>query len=341
MQHTNISEKFMKSDGAILLTRSDITALLDINECMTAVELAFKMHAEGKTIPPGILGMHVPNGGFHVKTGVLELSHPYFAAKVNGNFPGNIKQFGLPTIQGIIVLCDAENGLPLALMDSMEITIIRTGAATGIATRYLARSDAKTATICGCGNQGSISLKAITQVRDLTHAYAYDLDDKLAGQFAAAQSDLLGIKVEPVNDLAQAVQQSDICVTCTPSKQYFIDRDYVTPGTFIAAVGADSEDKQELDPSLLASSKVVVDSREQCSTIGELHHALKLGLITLEDVYAELGEIIAGKKAGRASESEITIFDSTGVALQDVASAAIVYEKALRSGMGARFNVGG
>jgi len=330
----------MKSSGVLLLTRSDISTLLDINECMTAVELAFRMHAKGKTIPPGILGMHTSRGGSHVKAGVLELNHSYFAAKVNANFPGNPKQFGLPAIQGIIILCDGENGHPLALMDSMEITVIRTGAATGIAAKLLARTDAGVATICGCGNQGRISLNAIMQVRKLTRAFAHDIDEDKSRKFAIAQSDLLGIKVESVKDLEKAVRQSDICVTSTPSEQYFINRDSVAPGTFIAAVGADSENKQELDPWLLASSKVVVDSIDQCSTIGELHHALEQGIITLDDVYAELGEIIAGKKAGRTSEAEITIFDSTGVALQDVAAAAIVYEKALAAGIGTKINIG-
>src|SRR5205085_1538002 len=192
--------------------------------------------------PPGTLGIHTTGGGFHIKAGLLELGRTYFAAKTNANFPQNMQRFGLPLIQGIIVLCDGENGYPLALMDSMEITIIRTGAATGVAAKYLARQDAKVATICGCGNQGRISLKALAGVRPLTHAYAYDIDREQAGRFATELSQELGIEIRQVDDLAQAVAESDICVTCTPSKAPFLKREYVSPGTFIAAVGADSEE---------------------------------------------------------------------------------------------------
>ncbi|HET8669684.1 MAG TPA: hypothetical protein VFM05_03370, partial [Candidatus Saccharimonadales bacterium] len=159
-------------------------------------------------------------------------------------------------------------------------------------------------------------------------------------RFAAELSKETGIEVIAVSDLAKAVKESAICVTCTPSKTYFLNREYISPGTFIAAVGADSEVKQELDPALLASNKVVVDLLEQCATIGELHHALEQGLVTKADVYAELGDVIAGKKAGRASDDGIIIFDSTGTALQDVAAAAIVYERAMGAGMGVVLNLG-
>lgn len=329
----------MKPDTTLLLKRHEIAALLNIEECMGAVEQAFKLYAEGKTTAPGLLGIPARDGGFHIKAGMLELGRTYFAAKTNANFPQNMRRFGLPLIQGTIVLCDGENGYPLALMDSMEITIIRTGAATGVAAKYLARTDAHVATICGCGNQGRISLRAIAKVRDLSRAYAWDIDQSQARRFADELSRELNIEVGPVEDLAGAVRESDICVTCTPSREYFIKREYVSPGTFIAAVGADSEDKQELDPALIRSNKVVVDVLEQCASIGELHHALKDGLLTKQDVHAELGEVVTGKESGRTSEEEIIIFDSTGTALQDVAAAAIVYERALSTSKGSVLNL--
>jgi alanine dehydrogenase len=324
----------------LLLKRSEVAALLGIEDCMAAVEQAFKLHAEGKTVPPGILGLHARDGGFHIKAGLLELGRSYFAAKANANFPQNTKRFGLPLIQGIIVLSDGENGTPLALMDSMEITIIRTGAATGVAAKHLARPDAKIVTICGCGNQGRISLKALARVRSLTHVYAFDIDEGQAQRFADELANELRIEVQAVTDLAAAVRASDICVTCTPSKRHFLNREYVSPGTFIAAVGADNEEKQELDPALMVSNKVVVDLLEQCAAIGDLHHALDQGLVTKADVHAELGEVIAGKKAGRTSDDEIIIFDSTGTALQDVAAAAMVYERAVSAGVGVVINLG-
>lgn len=327
----------MKTNGTLILTRQDVVELLSIEECIAAVENAFKMHGEGKTQPPGILGVHAEEGGFHIKAGIMNLDRPYFVAKANANFPQNPK-VGLPTIQGIIIVCDATNGRLLAVMDSIEITIIRTGAATGVAAKYLARADAKTATICGCGNQGRISLLALLKVRTLEKVFAYDVDSNQALKFAQDLSKEFGIDITAVEDLASAARQSDIVVTCTPSKKYFLKREDISKGAFIAAVGADSEEKQELEPALLKENKIVADILEQCATIGELHHALEEGVVTREYVHAELSEVIAGKKHGRTSEDEIIIFDSTGMALQDVAAAVIVYEKALQSEKGMRLD---
>jgi len=328
----------MKPLGTMLLTRQEVAKLLTLDECIDAVELAFKLYAEGKTAPPGILSMHAQDGGFHLKAAMLTLNRNYFAVKVNGNFFQNMKRFNLPNIQGIIMLCDGDNGYPLALMDSIDITIKRTGAATAVAAKYLARSDAKIATICGCGNQGKISVRAINKVRPLEQVFAFDIDENRAKNFAAEIADELKIKVEVVDDLTKAMRASDVCVTCTPSRKHFLKKTDVSPGMFIAAVGADNEDKQELEPALLASSKVVVDILDQCATIGELHHALQEGVMTKSAVHAELGEIIAGKKSGRVSPDETIIFDSTGTALQDVAAAASAYEKAVNAGVGVKLN---
>jgi len=328
----------MNPSGTLLLTRQEVAKLLSVEECIDGVELAFKLYAEGKTPPPGILGMHATDGGFHLKAAMLKLNRNYFAVKVNGNFFQNMKRFNLPNIQGIIMLCDGDNGYPLALIDSIDITIKRTGAATAVAAKYLARADAKIATICGCGNQGKISVRAINKVRPLKQVFVFDIDENRAQNFAAEMAEELKIKVETAQDLTKAVRASDVCVTCTPPRKYFLKKTDVSPGTFIAAVGADSEDKQELEPALLASSKVVVDILDQCATIGELHHALQEGVMTKSAVHAELGEIIAGKKPGRVSPEEIIIFDSTGTALQDVAAAATVYEKAISAGAGMTLN---
>lgn len=328
----------MKSDKTLLLSRQDVAALMNIEEYIVAVERAFKMYGEGRTLPPEILGVHADNGGFHIKAGLMELGRTYFAAKVNANFPNNTKRFGLPLIQGVIVLCDGDNGYPLAVMDSMEITIKRTGAATAVAARYLAREKSNSLTICGCGNQGRVSVEAISKVFPIERVFAFDSDTSRALSFADELSKELAIEVGAVAELGAALLRSDICVTCTPSQQFFLKREQVAPGTFIAAVGADSADKQELDPALLGHNKVVVDVLAQCAAIGELHHAVDAGLLTLADVYAELGEVVAGKRPGRLSADEIIIFDSTGMALQDVITAAAVYEKAISASIGTRLD---
>ncbi len=331
----------MRPEGTLMLRRSDVVSLLSLDECIAAVEEAFKSHADGKSLPPSVMGVHARDGGFHIKAAGLELARPFFAAKVNGNFFHNKQRFGMPNIQGLIVLCDAENGYPLAVIDSIEITILRTGAATGVAAKYLSRTDSKVATIAGCGNQGRISLRALAAVRQLEKVYAFDTNHEQAERYADELSSKLCIPVSAVRDLPEAVGVSDICVTCTPSKQPYLNRSHVAPGIFIAAVGADNEEKQELDPHLVAAAKVVVDSLEQCAIIGDLKLALKQGLMTKADVHAELGEVIAGRKPGRENREEVIVFDSTGTALQDVAAAAIVYEKAVTVGRGSILDFAG
>lgn len=326
--------------GTLLLTRKDVSELLTLKDCVQVVEQAFRLQGEGRAPAPGVLGVHAQDGGFHIKAGILPLSRNYFAAKANANFPGNPAR-GLPTIQGVILLFDADNGQVLAAMDSMEITTLRTGAATAVAAKYLARKDSRVVTICGCGNQGRVQLRAVKLTRQLEKVFVWDINKEAAEQFSAAMAAELGIAVTPVDDLPAALRQSDLCVTCTPAKKFLIHEKDVPPGMFIAAVGADNEDKQELDPALLGpKNKVVADVVAQCAAIGDLHHALTAGTATVGDVYAELGEIVCGKKPGRTSAEEITIFDSTGMALQDVASAALIYEKAVAAGRGMRLDFG-
>ena len=328
----------MTPDEILLLTPREVRGLLTIDECIAAVEQAFRLYGEGKVVPPAVVSMHVPHGAFHVKTGLLDLDTQYFAAKVNGNFPENGARFGLPTIQGVIVLCDAEKGCPLAVMDSREITSLRTGAATAVAAKHLARRDSRTVAICGCGTQGRVQVKALARVCRLQTVFAYDKSEEQSLRFARELTQELKITVRAVTDFAAAAGQSDICVTCTTSRQPLLCLDDVAPGTFIAAIGADNPEKQELHPNLMAKSKIVADLVQQCAVMGDLHHALEAGAVTRADVYAELGEVVSGKKLGRESDEEITIFDSTGMALQDVAAAAFVYEKAERQGSGVRFS---
>jgi len=308
--------------------------LLSLDECIAAVEDAFRMQHAAKTT---IAGLHASDGGFHIKAAILELDRPYFAAKVNANFPSN-RVRGLPTIQGTIALCDAVNGYPLALMDSIEITMLRTGAASAVAAKYLARSNSRIVTICGCGTQGRIQLRAIARVRKPELVYLFDIDGARAEQMAAEMKPELAIEARAIGSIEEAVRASDLCVTCTPSRQTLVRREWVKPGTFIAAVGADSDDKQEIDPQLMASSKVVVDVLEQCASIGDLHHAITQGLMTAEDVHGELGAVVGKRIAGRENDGETIIFDSTGSALQDVAAAALVYRNALGAGIGVRMN---
>jgi len=325
----------------LVLSRSDVFALLPLRDCIDVVEQAFRLHAEGRTLGPGVLSVPSTDGGFHIKAAGLLGDRGYFAAKTNGNFPGNPRRFGRPTIQGLVVLADAENGEPLAVIDSGSVTALRTGAATGVAARRLARADARTATIVGCGIQGELQLAALAAALPLARAWVLDLDHARAESMAARARASLGLEVAATKDLRQALSGSDVCVTCTPSRRVVVAAADVAPGTFIAAVGADAHGKQELEPILMATSTVVVDVLAQCAEIGELQHALAAGLTTRERVHAELGDVVAGRRPGRTRPEEITIFDSSGTALQDVAAAVAVYEKARQTGRGTEVTLDG
>jgi ornithine cyclodeaminase/alanine dehydrogenase-like protein (mu-crystallin family) len=318
----------------LALTRRDVLDLLTLPTCIDAVERAFRLHAEGGTLGPGVLAVHAEGGGFHIKAAGLRGERSWFAAKTNANFPDNPRRHGLPTIRGTVVLADATNGEPLAVMDSGSITTLRTAAATAVAAKFLARREARTVTVVGCGAQGESQLAAVAAVLPLERAWVLDTESARAEALAARARASLGISVEAGNDLRTALRASDVCVTCTPSRRAFVTAADVPPGAFIAAVGADNQGKQELEPTLLASATLVVDVLAQCAEIGELQHALAAGLMTREQVHAELGDVVAGRRAGRTRHDEITIFDSSGTALQDVAAAVAVYERARASGRG-------
>jgi alanine dehydrogenase len=318
----------------LVFSRTDVLDLLSLRDCIDAVERAFRLHAEGHSLGPGVLSVPASGGGFHIKAAGLVGERSYFAAKTNANFSDNPRRWGLPTIQGTIVLADATNGTPLAIMDSGSVTALRTGAATAVAAKFLARPDAGTATIVGCGVQGELQLAAITTVLPLQRILLVDIDHARAEDLAARATAKYGVRAEPTKDLRAALQESEVCVTCTTSRRAFLGASDVAPGTFVAAVGADNPEKQELEPILLASATLVVDVLDQCAEIGELHHALRAGVLTRERVHGELADVVVGRRPGRTSREEITIFDSSGTALQDVAAAIAVYEKASASGRG-------
>jgi alanine dehydrogenase len=322
----------------LLLNRSDVRSLLSFPDYIESVETAFRLHAEGSALEPALAHVDAEQGEFHIRAGGLRGNTPYFAVKVNGGFFQNRAKFGLPNIQGLILLSRADNGVPLAVMDSIEITIQRTGAATAIAATFLARRDSRVCTICGCGNQGRIQLRALRHVLPLEKVFAWSRTRERAETFAVEMTRELGIDVTVPSSLHQALRESDVCVTCTPARSAFIQLADIPPGMFIAAVGSDSPDKQELSPALVAAGKVVADLRTQVVAVGETHHAIAAGLMRPDQIHAELGQVITGKLAGRVSPDDIIIFDSTGTALQDVAAAAAVYEKAILSGAGQQWN---
>jgi ornithine cyclodeaminase/alanine dehydrogenase-like protein (mu-crystallin family) len=321
----------MSTVGTYLLTASDVRELLDIRACIDAVEDAFRALANDTVIAPAVLASHVDGGGFHVKTAGIRSERSFYAMKVNANFPANPMARGLPTVQGVVALFDAVTGEVLALMDSIEITGLRTAAASAVAARHLARPDAHRLTIIGCGVQGAHHARAMLQVRPLTHINLHDVDRAKAVRLAASLAAEFNGHIEIVDDHRAAAREADVVVTCTVARTPILDVDDLPSGGFVAAVGADSETKQEVSSTAMARCAVVVDILDQCAAFGDLHHAIDAGTMTRDDVRADLAAVVSGRARDRVQEGETILFDSTGTALEDVAAAMIVYERAMQS----------
>ena len=320
-------------NAIIVLSRADLAALMRFGDYVEAVADAFRLHAEGRAVLPPAMEIRAEGGAFHVKGARLG---DYVAVKTNSNFPDNRKS-GLPTIQGGILLFDAGGAL-LAVTDSIEITVKRTGAATAVAACYLARPDARVATIVGCGAQARVQLEALRHGLDIRRVFAVDNDPAAAEKFAAEIA-ALGLAAEVPATLRGATLQSDVIVTCTTAHVPYLGVADVRPGTFIAAIGADNPQKSEIEPELMAHARVVADVREQCAVMGDLHHALRAGAMTEADVYAELGELVTGRRPGRTSADDVMIFDGCGLGIQDAAAAGRAYERARERGAGARIGL--
>lgn len=326
--------------SVLILTRKDVAALMTNADYLMAVEAAFRADKEGRAASPMPMHIDGDGGAFHAKGAAFKNDNAYVALKFNGNFPQNVARFGLPTIQGAIFLCDATDGSLLAILDSIEVTLKRTAAASALAAKYLARKDARILCICGCGDQGRVQAEALEEIFPFEQAFAWDTDQAKARAFAKAMEKSLGFRFSPVEDCRAGARSADIVVAATTASQPYLTPADVRLGAFVAAVGADSPGKNEIAPTLMAASKIVADVVDQCAEMGDLRAALSAGAVGLEDVYADLGEIVTGVKPGRQSDHEIIIFDSTGTALQDVTSTALAYERAVESGVGKMIALG-
>jgi ornithine cyclodeaminase/alanine dehydrogenase-like protein (mu-crystallin family) len=318
--------------STLLLTRAEIAGLMKPSDYLGAVEMAFRLSKQGQTDAPLPMAIHGLGGGaFHAKGAAMFGERKLAALKLNGNFPGNPAR-GLPTIQGVILLCDAETGAVLAIMDSIEITLRRTAAASALAAKHLARRGAETLAIVGCGAQARAQAEALADVMALERGVAFDIDAEKARAFATEMQGVLPF--DAATSLRDATRAADVIVTCTTARTPILDAGDVSPGAFIAAVGADNPEKSEIAPALMARAAVVTDALAQCLVMGDLRHAVEAGAMTADGVRAELGDLVVGAKRGRLRDDEIVIFDSTGTAIQDVASAAVVYARARERGVG-------
>ena len=322
----------------LLLTEKDVKQLLSMGEVMEAVESAFKEKGLARAQMPAKLYLFYGkyNGDLRTMPSYLE-ELDVSAVKVVNVHPDNRTKYDLPSIMATIILVDPKNGAPLAIMGGTWITAMRTGAAGGVAAKYLARKDSKVVGFVGAGAQAKTQLMSLLslygrleEVRIWSRTRK-TRDDRVA-EMEAAYGDKA--KMTPVDSVKQAVKGVDIVVTITPSRKPIVSSDWIALGTHINCIGADAPGKEELDPAILTRAKIIVDDWEQASHSGEINVPLTKGIITRQNIWGNIGEVVAGLKQGRTSSDEITVFTSTGLAVQDAVTAELAYKKALAKGIG-------
>jgi len=308
-----------------------------MREVMEKVELAFKEKGLKRVQMPAKIYVFYRkyDGDLRVMPSYLE-ELDVSAVKIVNSHPENRVKYGLPTVMAVVVLVNPKNGFPLAIMGGKTLTDMRTGAAGGIAAKYLARKNSKIVGMVGAGAQARTQLASLLEVygklEEVRVWGLYGTGDEFAAEIKSKYSNIN--RTFSVKSVREAVEGADIVVTATPSRQPLVMNDMVSPGMHFNCIGADAPGKEELDPMILKRAKIVVDDWEQASHGGEINVPLSKGIITKEDVWAEIGEIVAGLKPGREREDEITVFASTGLAIQDAIVAKLVYDKALKKGVG-------
>ncbi len=303
----------------LVLGKKEVLPLLDMKEIVAVVEEAFGAWARGRVAMPPKSYLTLEKGDFRAMPAAIPGGAGLKWVNVH---PGNPAR-GLPTVMAVIIYNDPETGYPLAVMDGTDITAYRTGAASAVASRYLARPESRTLGLVGAGRQAYTQLAAHAALFNLELVKVYDI------QPAAVERLILAFPHHRIEarTLADTVA-SDIVCTATPAREPVVKKAWVLPGTHINAVGADAHGKEELEPEILSTARIVVDDIKQASTSGEINVPLSRGLLAPERIYGNLGEIVAGLKPGRASPDEVTVFDATGLAFEDIACARLLYEKA-------------
>jgi len=320
----------------ILLKQNEIKGLTDMKEVLNSVETAFAAYAKREVQMPAKKYLFFPEGDLRIMPCYVR-GREEAAVKCVNVHPQNPLKNNLPTVMAIIELIDPETGFPLAVMDGTWITDMRTGASAGVATKYLAKPGSETLGIIGAGRQACTQLMAMNEVMDIKKAKVYCRTCSTRSNFAKNATETYGFEVEAVDSPQKAVENVDVIVTTTPSRKPLIKADWISPGAHINAMGADAPSKQELETILLQKAKIVIDSWEQAKHSGEINVPVSQGVLKRKDIHAKLGEVITGKKDGREGD-EITIFDSTGLAVQDAVTAWQIYRKAIEKGLGTKFN---
>jgi len=322
----------------LILGNSQVQRLIDMPQVLKVIENAFILYGKNLVQMPAKIYLHLDkyNGDFRAMPAYIEGMEACGLKWVNVH-PKN-RRFGLPAVMAIIILSDPQTGFPLCIMDGTLLTNLRTGAAGGIAAKYLARKDSSVVGLVGCGVQARTQLLALKELFKIKLVCVWGNKVEYAKKFLE-DTRHLGLNIKIKDKISDCVKQADIVVTTTPVRKPIVKSEWIKYGTHINAIGADAKGKEELEPELLKRAKLVVDDWQQASHSGEINVAVSCGIITKKDIYATLSEVLIGKKKGRVSSKEITIFDSTGLAIQDVAVANLVYKRALRKKIGRRVGI--
>jgi alanine dehydrogenase len=322
--------------GTLLLKQSEIKELISMKEVVESVETAFKAYAERNVQMPAKEYLFFQEGDLRIMPCYVRSSEEAGVKCVNVH-PQNPLEHQLPTVMAVIELVNPETGFPMAVMDGTLVTDLRTGAAAGVATKYLSRPDSETIGIIGAGRQACTQLMALNEVMDIQKAKVFCRTCSTRTNFAKTATETYGFPVEAVETAEEAVKNVDVVVTTTPSRKPLIKAEWISPGTHINAMGADAPSKQELETRLLLKSKIIIDSWDQASHSGEINVPVSQNVLKRKDIHAKLGDVVIGKETGREG-NEITIFDSTGLAVQDVVTAGLIYRRAREQGIGTDFD---
>ena len=320
-----------------LLDRSQFEALVGMSEAIEGVERAYRLFSRKEAgVFPVIVHQFEPGKReMDLKAGHLAGAGVY-GMKMLGWSSENAAR-NLPPLAGLIVVMDVDRQQPLGILDGTPVTFLRTGAAGAVGARTFARKDSRKALIVGAGNQGRAQLWGLSlAMPGLESVSVCDIVDEQSSRFVSEQKERypeFRLEAVPFTALPQVSAEADVIVTCTRSREFFLKRDWVSPGTHINAIGADMPGKQELEPELVASCKVFADSVAQVLAKGECQHAGKLGLVSEKSI-AEIGAVLEGMAPGRSDPSDVTLFDATGMAIQDLVVGAIALKRAEEKGIG-------
>lgn len=318
----------------LILNREDVVSVLQMKDCISVLEQAFTEFSNGTAVLPLRISINAPAGVSLYMPAYLKGMNA-MACKVVSVYKDNPQKYHLPTTIGKVLLQNPETGEVQSIMDGGYLTAVRTGAVSGLATRLLAREDNnQVAGIYGAGVQAQMQLWAVSEVRQLKRALVYDTYPEAAQNFAKLMSKKLGIVVD-VASQPEELYAADIICTATSSSTPILDGSKIKPGTHINGIGSHAPKNRELDSAIIKRSLLIADSREAClNEAGDIIIPIQEGVITADHIYADLGEIVTHKKPGRTTKEQITLFKSNGLAIQDVATAHLVYEKAMAAGLG-------